>query len=204
MDHEYSRTARIYDTAVRLLPTWRGWIGSVLPHIKGSRVLEVSFGTGYLLTQYADQYETFGIDYNWELIKTAKNNLHKADIQSLLIQASVENLPFPSGSFDTLVNTMAFTGYPDGRGAMSEMRRVLVEGGRLLMVDVNYPGDQDYMGMKLAHFWSSRGDILRDMGELFDEFGFEYSDQEVGGFGSVHLYIATKNSSANLHKFTQK
>lgn len=195
IDHEYSRTARIYDTAVRLLPTYRRWIGSALPHIKGSRVLEVSFGTGYLLTQYADQYETYGIDYNWELIQTAEGNLHKAGIQTHLSQADAGNLPFPSGSFDTLVNTMAFSGYPDGRRAMAEMRRVLVEGGRLLIVDVNYPGDRDYMGMKLARFWASRGDILRDMGALFEEFGFEYTEEEVGGFGSVHLYIANKNES---------
>ncbi len=69
----------------------------------------------------------------------------------------------------------------------------------MLVVDVNYPRDRDYLGMKLARFWASRGDILRDMGALFEQFGFEYSDQEVGGFGSVHLYIATKTVSTNLH-----
>ena len=199
MDHEYSQTARIYDTAVRLLPTWRSWIGSVLPHIHGLRVLEVSFGTGYLLTQYAERYETYGIDYKWELIQTAKANLHKTGIQMNLGQADAANLPFPSEYYDTLVNTMAFSAYPDGRAAMSEMRRVLKPDGRMLVVDVNYPRDRDYLGMKLARFWASRGDILRDMGALFEQFGFEYSDQEVGGFGSVHLYIATKIVSTNLH-----
>jgi len=198
MDRSYSRTARIYDTVVRLLPTWRSWIDSVLPHINGPRVLEVSFGTGYLLTQYADQYETYGIDFNWDLTQTAIDNLNKGGKKAHLTQADVENLPFHSSYFDTLVNTMSFTGYPDGRAAMSEMRRVLKAGGQLLVVDINYPADRGRAGMKLAGFWASQGDILRDMGALFNEFGFEYTDEEVGGFGSVHLYIAAKGSSANL------
>ncbi len=100
----------------------------MLPHIHGSRVLEVSFGTGYLLTQYADRYETFGIDYNWELIQTAKANLHKTGIQMTSGPGGCGNLPFPSEYYDTLVNTMAFSAYPDGRAAMSEMRRVLKPG----------------------------------------------------------------------------
>ena len=192
MDRQYSRTASLYDTAVRLLPAWRRWIGSALPHIKGPRVLEVSFGTGYLLSKYVDRFETYGIDYNREMVQTARGNLAKTGLGFPLIQAHVEYLPFPPEFFDTLVNTMSFSGYPDGRAAMSEMRRVLKSGGRLVMVDVNYPGKRGFMGMFLTRFWASQGDILRDMEALFDEFGYKFTDEEVGGFGSVHLYIAVK------------
>jgi hypothetical protein len=30
------------------------------------------------------------------------------------------------------------------------------------------------------------------MPPLFERFGFELSEQEIGGFGSVHLFLATK------------
>jgi len=50
--------------------------------------------------------------------------------------------------------------------------RVLRSRGRLVMIDVGYPRD--------------------DMLPLFERFGFEVHEQEVGGFGSVHLYLATK------------
>ena len=76
-DRVYSRFARIYDLAVKWFPVWRNWISHALPHIRGPDVLEISFGTGYLLTQYADKYEAHGIDYNWELACTAKHNLQK-------------------------------------------------------------------------------------------------------------------------------
>ena len=36
------------------------------------------------------------------------------------------------------------------------------------------------------------GDLVRDMDTLFQIFNFETIDQEIGGFGSVHLYVAKK------------
>ena len=52
-DRSYSRIAAVYDVAVRWLPVWKTWLKKAIPHIQGERVLEASFGTGYLLTQYA-------------------------------------------------------------------------------------------------------------------------------------------------------
>lgn len=195
-DRMYSRTARIYDRVIKLLPYWRNWISEVLPHIQGPRVLEVSFGTGYLMTCYADRYETFGIDYNREMALIASQNLKSAGVRASIQQADVVSLPYPGGIFNTVISTMAFSGYPDARAALGEIRRVLVEDGRLVMVDVNYPFLQNYYGVNMARIWVSAGDILRDMGVLFSEFGFEYTDREVGGFGSVHLYVAEKSEPA--------
>ncbi len=193
-DRVYSRFARIYDLAVKWFPVWRNWISHALPHIRGPEVLEISFGTGYLLTQYADKYEAHGIDYNWELACTAKHNLQKMGVQALILQADVEYLPYRSGSFDTVVNTMSFTGYPDGQKAMAEISRVLKNGGRLVLIDINYPSDKNWLGMNLTRLWASTGDIIRDMGSLFKQSGLGYIDEEVGGFGSVHLYVATRGS----------
>ncbi|MFQ5568601.1 MAG: hypothetical protein ACE5G0_02935, partial [Rhodothermales bacterium] len=54
LDEEYSKYARAYDAAVKVLPVWKTWIKTVIPHIEGRRVLEASFGTGFLLMHYAD------------------------------------------------------------------------------------------------------------------------------------------------------
>ncbi len=64
------------------------------------------------------------------------------------------------------------------------------------MVDVNYPLNKSWLGSRLAGMWASFGDILRDMGGLFSDYGFQYKVEEVGGFGSVHLYVATKKAEA--------
>ena len=60
------------------------------------------------------------------------------------------------------------------------------------MVDIDYPKDGNRFGMIMIRFWMALGDLIRDMDEHFRAFDFEYSDQEIGGFGSVHLYIAEK------------
>lgn len=193
-DRFYTRFARLYELLIKLFPVWRGWISHVLPHVEGPRVLEVSFGTGYLLDLYDGDLKIAGVEYNRKMIGIARRNVRACGLSIPLPQADVNHLPFQNGVFDTVVNTMAFTAYADGKAAMAELNRVLCVGGRLVMVDVNYPRDGNRMGVLLAKMWMSLGDILRDMGPVFRGAGFEFEDEEIGGWGSVHLYVATKVS----------
>ena len=194
LDKEYSTYAKVYDVAVKLLPVWRTWIKTVIPYIEGNRVLEASFGTGYLLMQYANNYETYGIDFNNNLVKVAQRNLSRKGVEASLQWANVEELPFPENYFDTIVNTMAFTGYPNGKQAISEFYRVLKEGGKLLIVDFDYPSNRNRFGYWLTKSMESAGDTIRDISKIVQAFPFEYTEEEIGGFGSVHFYIARKRT----------
>ncbi len=189
----YSKIAKGYDILIKVLPIWNNWNSQAIPHIEGKRVLEVSFGTGLLLSQYAANYETFGIDYNSKMVEIAKNNLIKKGVSAQVIQGNVESLPYDNDSFDTVLNTMAFTGYPDSRKAMSELIRVLKPNGKLIIVDINYPKNMNILGLWLTKFWIILGDVIRDMDKIFNSFNLDYTDKEIGGFGSVHLYIAQKS-----------
>lgn len=192
LDRSYSKYARAYDIAVKWLPVWKTWIKSVLPHIEGPGVLEASFGTGYLLMFYAGRFETHGIDYNSDMVEMARENLSAKGLVADLQQANVEALPFGDGSFDTVVNTMAFSGYANGFQAMSEFCRVLKVGGRLLLVDFDYPANRNRFGVGLTRLMVRGGDTIRDLSKLMQAFPFDFSEIEIGGFGSVHLYVAIK------------
>ena len=61
-----------------------------------------------------------------------------------LLQADESHLPYANDSFDSIVNTKAFSGYPDGHFVIAEMARVLKPDGRLIMMDINYPRDQNW------------------------------------------------------------
>lgn len=191
-DRVYSRFAHAYDLFVKWLPLWRSWLNQALPHIQGPRVLEVSFGTGYLLTRYAGKFETYGVDYNVDLIAVARQNLREHGLTTPLMRGNVEHLPFADNSFDSIVNTMAFSAYPDAVSAIREVHRVLKPGGRLVLMDVNYPRQAGWWGRFLIRGWMAMGDLVRDMDALLEQFHFTYTDQEIGGGGTVHLYLAEK------------
>ena len=193
-DRLYTRFAGAYDIAIRVLPVWRTWLRHALPYIEGPRVLEVSFGTGWLLTQYAGEVEAHGVDLNHRMVAIAKRNLRRAGLDAELRQANVEDLPYENDRFDTVVNTMAFSGYPDGARAITELHRVLRPGGRLLIIDVANPADGNRIGNALVDLWKRLGDVLRDMPALLAESGLDVREQEIGGCGSIHLYVATKLS----------
>lgn len=191
-DRMYGRFARVYDVAVRRLPVWRTWLDHATPLIQGPRVLEVSFGTGYLLNRYAGRFETFGADLNWEMVRVARRNAAASGHRARLLQSDVEALPYDAETFDTVVNTMAFSGYPDGRAALTEIRRVLKPGGRLVLMDVGFPQNGNAAGVFLTNLWKVSGDVIRDMPALLRDFEFDVAGHEIGGFGSVHLYVALK------------
>ncbi len=192
-DRMYSRLARVYDAAVKILPAWRRWLSHALPEIRGPRVLEVSFGTGWLLTRYAGRFHTDGIDLNPDMVAVARRNLARAGVRAELRQGSVEALPYADSTFDTVVNTMAFSGYPDGAAAAAELARVLKPGGRLVMIDINYPRDGNRPGTALVdRVWKPLGDLIRDVPALLRDAGLDVDDWEVGGWGSVHRYLAIK------------
>lgn len=191
-DQIYSRYAKAYSIFVKVVPPWMKWITSVLPHIRGDRVLEISFGTGDLFLEYADDYQTIGLDYNSDLIQLTKAKLASQQIFVPLVQGDVTYLPFPDNWFDTVISTMAYSSYPDGEAAANAIYRIIKPGGRFLLMDVNYPKDNNLLGNLMVRFWMLVGDIVRDINSLLLKTGFTVDDREVGGFGSTHLYIAEK------------
>ena len=186
-DRFYTIFAQTYAFFINIFPVWKKWISSVLPYIEGPNVLEISFGTAYLLSHYAEKHNTYAMDYNSKFVKLANK---KFGTLAKFQQADVEHMPYANDYFDSIINTMAFTGYPDGEKALMEMKRILKPDGQLIMVDIDYPHNQNRLGVILTKFWIAMGDLVRNMHELFNSCEFEFEDIEIGGFGSVHLYIA--------------
>lgn len=162
-----------------------------LPYIRGPRVLEVSFGTGYLMSKYAGKFETVGIDYNPRYLQQARQRLADCQVQATLIKADAHALPFADDSFHCLVNTDAFTLYSDSRQVMREFYRVLAPGGRLILMEHNYPKNGNWLGTFRTN-WARLTMPYVAFDELLADVGFEYEDHDVGASGWLHMYVATK------------
>ena len=59
-----------------------------------------------------------------------------AGINPTVVEVACEDLPFDDGSFDTVVGTLVFCTVDEPAPGSAEARRVLVEGGRLLYLDM--------------------------------------------------------------------
>ncbi len=95
------------------------------------RVLEVGVGAGANLPFYGPGVsEIFGLDPSQRLLRMAREAgaLH-------LLEASAEAIPLDAASVDTVVTTWTLCSIPDAHAALTEMRRVLKPGGRLLFVE---------------------------------------------------------------------
>ncbi len=192
MDKIYTRFAKEYDYFMIVFPLWKKWLLSVMPYIKGKILLEVSFGPGFLLSQFPNEIEINGLDYNTTMVTRAIAKMKKMEKRVDLKQGNVEHMPYNDEVFDTIINTMAFSGYPDGDKALKEMLRVLKPDGRLLILDYDYPQDYNIFGYLIVKLIEKSGDVIRDIGNIIDKQGVIYKRRIIGGFGSVQLFVITK------------
>ncbi|MER6878344.1 class I SAM-dependent methyltransferase, partial [Amycolatopsis sp. NPDC000673] len=98
-------------------------------------VLEVAVGTGRNLPLYPPDVRLTGIDLSPSMLDLARSRAASLGREATLTEADAQSLPFPDGSFDTVVCTLGLCGVPDERAAIAEMHRVLRADGRLLLLD---------------------------------------------------------------------
>jgi ubiquinone/menaquinone biosynthesis C-methylase UbiE len=99
-------------------------------------VLEVGVGSGVNLPLYGPAVtHVFGLDPSPELLRLASKRAADVVIPVSLLRASAEDLPLADAVFDTIVMTWTLCSIPNPMAALTEMRRVLKPGGRLIFVE---------------------------------------------------------------------
>ena len=77
--------------------------------------------------------ELAGIDAAPAMVQTARTMA--GDNRMRFVTALAERLPYPDETFDLVVSTTSFDHWADQRAGLAECARVLVPGGRLVLVD---------------------------------------------------------------------
>lgn len=100
----------------------------------GDRMLDVACGTGIVGRTAADLVgaggRIVGLDANGAMLEVARRV--RPDIE--WFEGPAEDLPFPDDTFDAAVSQMALMFFTDRVQALTEMRRVVRDGGRLGIV----------------------------------------------------------------------
>ncbi len=155
----------------------------LVPQAKG-RVLEIGMGTGRNLPFYDRSRITalVGVDPALQMHRLARQRSRAAGIAVELMGLSAEQLPTPDASFDTVVCTYTLCSIPDPAQALSEMRRVLVPGGKLLFCEHGRAPDADVRRwqQRLQPLWGPLAggcQLGRDIPSLLDAAGFAATTQ---------------------------
>lgn len=134
---------------------------------KLARILDAGCGTGLNLTELDKLGTAFGCDFAPEALDFCRR---RGLIR--LSRADVQRLPFRSGSFSlvTLFDVLYHKEIRDDIEVLNEVRRVLTEGGYLLMTDsalecLRGPHDEAMQGLRRYDKKSLRGKL--------EEAGFE-------------------------------
>ena len=134
----YHQLAFVYDlVAVSVsFNRWQDWVMSVIPFIEGNRILEIGHGPGHLQRVLVGrQGVAVGIDESAQMGYLAKRN---TDGSARLTRGLAQHLPFPSGSFDTIVSTFPADFITDAH-TLAEVKRCLSNGGRFIVLPVAWP-----------------------------------------------------------------
>jgi ubiquinone/menaquinone biosynthesis C-methylase UbiE len=153
----------------------------------GARMLDVGCGTGTLAIRAAarvgDSGEVVGIDPAPRQIARAQAKARRSRRSPEFRQATVQDLPFPDGSFDAVTSTLMMHHLPaEVRDrALCEIRRVLKPGGRLVVADFD-AGAADGHGTNGAD--GHHGD--ESSGAGLTEAGFSQVTSSHTDFGRSH------------------
>jgi ubiquinone/menaquinone biosynthesis C-methylase UbiE len=199
----YDHMAPKYDRNVRFcewvlgLDRGRRWIAS---RAEGG-VLEIGIGTGRNLAYYpAKHTKLTGIDLAPAMLQIARKRAADLGCEVDLRTGNAERLDFRDEQFDTIVCTLALCSIPRDRRAITEAKRVLRPGGRLLLLEhvrspmrivraVQYLLEPLFLKFQEDH-------LLREPLEHVQAEGFELVELHRSSCGIIERLVARKPQSS--------
>ncbi len=156
----FATIADRYDFITRALSygqdrRWKARLIALASITSRDRVLDLACGTGDLTfaaeAAAAEEAGTVvGLDLTPRMLQLALRRRGDAS-RAAFVCGDMLSLPFPAGSFDVVTTGYGLRNVPDLRGALREIRRVLVPGGRVLSLDFNRPEQPAIRAAYLAY-----------------------------------------------------
>ncbi len=146
----------------------------------GDRILEVGCGTGSLSLaakiKAGPESQVYGIDIAPDMIDTARRKASKANLDIKFEVGRIETIPFPDRQFDLVFSSLMLHHVPDWRDkekGIAEMLRVLIIGGKLLVIDFEPPKNPLIKGLVSIFFGHKMaGYNLREFIPMLEKAGF--------------------------------
>jgi SAM-dependent methyltransferase len=146
----------------RWAPTLRSWLGPATERMldlagveSGARVLDVAAGAGDQTLQIASRVGPGGsvlaTDISPAILGFAAAEAERAGLRHVATQVmDGEQLELEDATFDVVVSRVGLIYFPDQQRALSEMRRVLVPGGRVAAIVYSTPAQNGFFSAPVA------------------------------------------------------
>jgi len=108
---------------------------------KSDSILEVGCGWGRLITQIEGAEQKFGIDLSPDMLRQQELLF---DNQIEKVNGDADSLPFQPNTFDLIYSVRVLQYVTNINHAISEMKRVLVDGGKLVIILPNKYNPYNY------------------------------------------------------------
>jgi ArsR family transcriptional regulator len=135
----FDRYARQWDDLARTLlplPEYRSLLLQLLP--EGGAILEIGIGTGGLLTELAMRAsQVIGVDHSPAMLEEARRRLTESGVCGVELRlGEMTHLPLPDASVGSVVADMVLHHAADPPAVLTEIRRVLIPSGSLVLADL--------------------------------------------------------------------
>jgi len=204
---------------------WRRFTVEQMRFFNTHRFLDVATGTSDLAIEAALQYphiQVTGLDFVRQMLNQGMKKIERKGLPTRidLIKGDALHLPLPDKSFDAAGVAFGIRNIPDRKSALTELMRVIVPGGQVLVLELIFPQTRYfksfyhiYLNMilpLLAGVFSSNPDAYHYLAESIMNFpsvkGFAGMMKDVGlanvkayalTFGICHLFIGHKPNPDN-------
>jgi demethylmenaquinone methyltransferase/2-methoxy-6-polyprenyl-1,4-benzoquinol methylase len=129
---------------------WRRFAAEKLP---SGRTLDVCSGTGDVAIEVSKRSDVIASDFCEEMLKICALKITKRNIKNIYcIQNDAENLSFKDISFDGAIVAFGIRNVADIKKALSEMHRVVRNGGRIVVLEFSQPQNRFFRSMYYIYF----------------------------------------------------
>lgn len=134
---------------------------------KGKLILDVASGTGDIAA-YSKFFgsDVIGLDFSMDMLRVAKSKFPGI----IFIRANAQLLPFKDGVFDGAISGYALRNFSDMQVAISEMNRVMKNGGLVSIIEFSHPKNRLWNFIYKVHMVF----VVPILGRLFSD-GDSYS-----------------------------
>jgi len=158
----FDRIAPRYDLLNRLFSFgcdvgWRRRVAERLPSDKPLDLLDLAAGTADVMISLCRRRpnigSAIGLDLALDMLRLGNRKLVAADLDSrtALAVGDAAGMPFASNSFDYVTIAFGIRNFDNIDASLSEIRRILRPGGKLLILEFSLPSNRIIRAMHLGY-----------------------------------------------------